>query len=356
MTKLNKKNTKKFSKIINHTLHDLMKRNKKVVCFGLGINDPKGIFGTTLNLKKKFGSNRVFDMPISENAITGIALGLSLNNYIPIVTHQRLDFFLLAMDQLVNNLAKWKYMFSSKKKTTVIIRLIVGRGWGQGPTHSQSLQSWFVHIPGIKVLAPAFASDYKNLLNQSIKQPGPTIVIEHRWLHELDSKINKKRKKTNIANILSKGKSITIITYSYSTIEILQLKEILNKSGVYFDHIDLCSLKPLNYDLIFKSVKKTGKLIILDNLSHNICSIGKDIISNLIEKDQNIFKISPKLLTLPDYPSPTSHYLTKNFYVNKETILRNISEMTKIKIKDKNKINIKKLMHDVPNLSFNGPF
>ena len=155
---------------------------------------------------------------------------------------------------------------------------------------------------------------------------------------------------------MSKGKSITIVTYSYSTIEILQLKDILNKSGVYFDHIDLCSLKPLNYDLIFKSVKKTGKLIILDNLSHNICSIGKDIISNLIEKDQKIFKISPKLLTLPDYPSPTSHYLTKNFYVNKETILRNISEMTKIKIKDKNKINIKKLMHDIPNLSFNGPF
>ena len=98
MTKFNKKNTKKFSKIINHTLHDLMKRNNKIICFGLGINDPKGIFGTTLNLKKKFGSNRVFDMPISENAITGIALGLSLNNYIPIVTHQRLDFFLLAMD------------------------------------------------------------------------------------------------------------------------------------------------------------------------------------------------------------------------------------------------------------------
>ena len=93
MSKLTKKNTKKFSKIINYTIHDLMRRNKKVICFGLGINDPKGIFGTTLNLKKKFGSNRVFDIPISENAITGIALGLSLNNYIPIVTHQRLDFF-----------------------------------------------------------------------------------------------------------------------------------------------------------------------------------------------------------------------------------------------------------------------
>ena len=198
--------------------------------------------------------------------------------------------------------------------------------------------------------------DSCNLLNESIKQPGPTIVIEHRWLHELDSKLIKKRKKTNLANLLSKGKSITIVSYSYSTIEILQLKEILNKSGVHFDHIDLCSLKPLNYDLIYKSVKKTGKLIILDNLSHNICSIGKDIISHLIERDQKIFKITPKLLTLPEYPSPTSHYLTKKFYVNKETILKNISEMTKIKIKDKNKTNIKKLMHDIPNLSFNGPF
>lgn len=111
-----KKKLYKFSEIINLTLKEVLKKNKQVICYGLGINDPKGIFGTTKDLKNMFGINRVFDVPISENSLTGMALGMSLNNFIPIVTHQRLDFFLLAMDQLVNNLAKWKFMFASKKK------------------------------------------------------------------------------------------------------------------------------------------------------------------------------------------------------------------------------------------------
>jgi pyruvate/2-oxoglutarate/acetoin dehydrogenase E1 component len=144
-----------LSKLINLTLDRAMKDSKKVICFGLGATDPKGIFGTTLNLEKKFGSGRVFDVPASENALTGFAIGCSLNNKIPILVHQRLDFALLSIDQIFNGAAKWLYMSAGKKNVPLVIRLIIGRGWGQGPQHSQSLESIFAHIPGLKVVCPS---------------------------------------------------------------------------------------------------------------------------------------------------------------------------------------------------------
>ena len=151
------------SQAINEATIMAMKKDNSVYVIGEGVNDPKEIFGTTKNLKKKFGKNRVFDTPASENAMTGIGIGMSLNGKIPIMVHQRLDFFLLAMDQLVNNASKWNIMFGGKNRVPITIRLIIGRGWGQGPTHSQNLQSWFAHVPGLKVVAPSFPSTMKNI-------------------------------------------------------------------------------------------------------------------------------------------------------------------------------------------------
>ena len=137
-----------FASAINEALHRAMRDDPSVICYGLGINDPKAIFGTTKNLENRFGSDRVFDTPTSENAMTGIGIGASLAGIKAVMTHQRLDFFLLAMDQLVNSAAKWHYMFGGQINVPITIRLIIGRGWGQGPTHSQNLQAWFAHIPG----------------------------------------------------------------------------------------------------------------------------------------------------------------------------------------------------------------
>ena len=158
----------KFSEAINQALHKAMSIDENVICFGLGVNDPKTIFSTTKGLEEKFGSNRVFDVPTSENALTGIGIGASMNGIKPVMTHQRLDFFLLAMDQLVNSAAKWHYMFGSQVSIPITIRLILGRGWGQGPTHSQNLQSWFAHIPGLKVVMPSTPQDARDLLINSI--------------------------------------------------------------------------------------------------------------------------------------------------------------------------------------------
>ena len=180
-----------FKDSINRALVYSMEKDKNMLCFGLGTTDPKGVFGTTLGLEKKFGKKRVFDMPTSENAMTGVSIGASLNGIRSVVTHQRLDFFLLAMDQLVNSAAKWYFMFGGKVSIPITIRLIIGKGWGQGPTHSQSLQSWFSHIPGLKVVMPTFPSDAYNLLKKAIRDPNPVIFIEHRWLHNIEQETKK---------------------------------------------------------------------------------------------------------------------------------------------------------------------
>ncbi|MGZ5926964.1 MAG: alpha-ketoacid dehydrogenase subunit beta, partial [Rhizomicrobium sp.] len=172
-----------FAQSIRDGLAVAMAADPAVICFGLGADDPKGVFGTTLDLHKQFGSDRVFDMPTSESAMTGIAIGAALNGLKPVLTHQRLDFALLSMDQLVNNAAKWRFMFGGRRSVPITIRMIIGRGWGQGPTHSQSLQAWFAHIPGLKVVMPTTAEDAKGLLLSSIFDPDPVIFLEHRWLH-----------------------------------------------------------------------------------------------------------------------------------------------------------------------------
>ena len=141
-----------------------MSDDNSVICFGLGATDPKGIFGTTSGLEEKFGHKRVFDIPTSENAMTGIGIGASMTGIKTILTHQRLEFFLLAVDQLVNSAAKMHYMFGGKINIPITIRLIIGRGWGQGPTHSQNLHAWFAHIPGLKVVMPSNANDAYHLL------------------------------------------------------------------------------------------------------------------------------------------------------------------------------------------------
>jgi pyruvate dehydrogenase E1 component beta subunit len=344
-----------YAQAINLALAEEMQRNKNLVCFGLGVNDSLKFFGTTKGLKEKFGENRVFETPTSENAMTGIGIGMSLYKNPCVMMHQRLDFFLLAMDQLVNSGAKWHYMFGGAKSVPITIRLVVGKGWGQGPTHSQSLQSWFAHIPGLKVVMPSLPSDAYNLLKASIRDPNPVIFIEHRWLHGSEEKnLIKKNinKQIGFSKLLSKGNDFTVVTYSLSTIEVLALRKELNKNNIYFDHIDLQTIKPLDLNIVKKSVKKTKKLLVLDTISHPICSIGSEILSQVF-LDKNI-KLSkaPLLLTLPDVPAPTSTFYTKDYYISKEDILKNIEKLINKKIN----IKMTNIIHDVPDSKFKGPF
>lgn len=343
-----------FSEIVNLTLKEIMRSNNKTVLFGLGVDDPKGIFGTTKGLKQIFGSNRVFDMPASENAMTGVAIGMSLNKMIPIMNHQRMDFFLLSMDQIVNNAAKWKYMFGGQQKCPIIVRLIVGRGWGQGPTHSQNFQNMFATVPGLKIYIPSFPSTIRSILHSSIKSSDPVLIIEHRWLHNTVENIDLKIKPKKIKGIekIKNGKDLTIVSSSYSSIEIIKIYNNLKKANISIDHLDINTLKPLDIRPIFNSVKKTGRLLILDNSVHKYCSFGDYIISKIISKNKRIFKKEPINLCLPDIPSPTSYHLSKNFYYSSKDICKEISKLVEKKITILKKTH----EHDVPDPEFRGPF
>jgi len=349
---------KTFAGAINEALHISMKKDKKILCYGLGVTDPKGVFGTTLNLEKKFGSERVFDIPTSENAITGVAIGAALNGIKSVVTHQRLDFFLLAMDQLVNSAAKWYYMFGSRRSVPITIRLIIGRGWGQGPTHSQNLQSWFNHIPGLKVVMPSFADDAKGLLIASIFDPNPVVFLEHRWLHGIKTDFKKGNYKTKIgkAKICKTGKDITIVGMSYLTLEAIKASKYLyDNFNIKAEIIDLRTIKPLDWKSIFESVEKTGRLLVLDT-GFTTGSVAGEIVAKVSTEKFNKLKSAPARLAMPDVPEPTSFALTKNFHITSQTIIKKVLKILNINDNGKLKNLSAPKFHDQPNELFKGPF
>ncbi|MCL5072129.1 MAG: alpha-ketoacid dehydrogenase subunit beta [Actinobacteria bacterium] len=352
-----KKRKLNYAQAINEAMFCAMEQDESVICFGLGVDDPKRIFGTTLGLKEKFGSERVFDMPTSENAMTGVGIGASLNGIRPVMSHQRLDFFLLAMDQLVNNAAKWHYMFGGKTSAPIVIRLLIGRGWGQGPTHSQSLQSWFAHIPGLKVVMPATAGDAKGLLISSILDNKPVIFIENRWLHNLEGDVPEGDYRVPIgkAQRLNIGEDISIIANSFMTIEALHAIEVLLENGINCDLIDLRTVSPIDWEMIFSSTKKTGRVLVLDT-SVSMCSVASEIVARISMECFNNMKCAPVRLALEDCPTPTSLALTKKFYIGAEDIATAAGKMLGKKI-DSSKICTKKTFpHDVPGDWFKGPF
>ena len=344
-----------FVEAINESIHLEMRRNKKLITFGLGINDPKRIFGSTKGLVERFSSERVFDVPTSENALTGIGLGLSLGGNSVLMTHQRLDFFLLAFDQLINSISKWNYMFNGNSgKVNITIRLIVGRGWGQGPTHSQNLQSVFSHFPGLRVIVPTTPYDAKGLLTSSLRDPNPVIFLEHRWLHNSEGYVPKNNYLINLekSKILKKGKDISIISTSYMTPEIKNIYKKLKDKNIDFEHIDLICCKPLDTKSIVKSVKKTGRVIILDT-GFKTNSISSEIITLINENCFKDLKHRPIRITAPDIPEPTSYGLTRFYYHDSDNILSKILSIFNKKIK---KQKLKKSHHDIPGEWFKGPF
>jgi acetoin:2,6-dichlorophenolindophenol oxidoreductase subunit beta len=346
-----------FANAINEALTEAMTIDPDVICYGLGVPDPKGVFGTTMGLQEKFGDDRVFDMPTSENAMTGIGIGASLYGLRPVITHQRLDFALLSMDQLVNNAAKWRFMFGGQRGVPLTVRMILGRGWGQGPTHSQNLQAWFAHVPGLKVVMPATAEDAKGLLLSSIFDPDPVIFLEHRWLHNLRGEVREGdcRIPLGKAELLREGEDITVVAMSYMTIEALHAVDHLTEKGINCDLIDLRSVRPLDWQAIETSVNRTGRLLVLDtgNLTG---SISGEIVARVTANCWESLKCAPQRLAMPDYPEATSPALTEGYHIRAEHIAEKIGKMLYREVESTSLAQQRKHPHDVPGDWFTGPF
>lgn len=348
-----------FATEIRSGLDEILFADPRVIIMGLGVTDPKGVFGTTLGLHEKYGSKRVIETPTSENAITGIGVGLAITGYRPIMVHQRLDFFLLAMDQLVNSAAKWQYMFGGQQSVPITIRLITGRGWGQGPTHSQNLHSWFAHIPGLKVVMPAFARDAKNLLKESVNDPNPVVFIEDRWCHmqNIEYPDVGKNNQTTIGQgeVIENGTDLTIVSAGFSTIQSFRAVKCIQKQGVSIELIDLKTIKPLDTSIIIKSIQKTGKLLVVDS-GPAISSFGSEIISQVSRLAFKWLKLAPEMITAPDIPEPASYGVTGSFKFDSRDIAIKVLEILGKDLFHFDLSGLIDVPHDVPHKTFKGPF
>lgn len=346
-----------FANAIHEAMHQAMAADENVIAYGLGINDPKSIFGTTAGLEQRFGKERVFDMPTSENAMTGVAIGAALNGIRPVMVHQRLDFFLLAMDQLVNSAAKWHFMFGGKRSVPITIRLILGRGWGQGPTHSQNLQAWFAHIPGLKVVMPTSAEDAKGLLTSSIFDDNPVLFLEHRWLHNVLGEVPEPSYRTPLgkASRVREGDAVTIVAMSYMTVEAIHAADFLAQQGIFCDVIDLRTIRPLDWAAVFVSVRRTGRVLALDT-GHTTGSVAGEVLARVSSECWSNLKGAPQRIAMPDYPEGTSPALTQAYHPRAETIVKLVAAMIGMKIDISTLITQRVCPHDVPGDWFTGPF
>ena len=332
-----------FAEAIRESTDQCLANDPSVYVMGLGVPDPKGIFGTTVGLREKYGAKRVMDMPVSENGMTGVAIGSALMGMRPIMTRQRIDFMLLSLDQIINNAAKWYYMFGGQKSVPLVIRLLVGQGWGQGPQHSQSLQTLFAHIPGLKVVMPFSPYDAKGLLTTSVKDDNPVVFIEHRWLHNLYGEVPVDSFQVPIgkARIARKGKDLTIVSASYMLVEVLKAADCLKKDGIDVEVVDIRSVKPLDEETIIQT----------------FLSISAEIISIVVENAFKHLKKPPCRVTFPDVPTPTSWAIANNFYPRAINILNKVEELLDLPKKSEKEWGLSPTGPlDVPDKSFTGPF
>jgi pyruvate dehydrogenase E1 component beta subunit len=344
-----------FAAALNEAADLVLAADRRVFIMGLGVPDPKGLFGSTAGLVERHGPARVRDMPTAENGMTGIALGAALAGMRPILTHQRVDFALLAMEQMVNQVAKWHYMFGGQASAALVIRMIIGRGWGQGPQHAQSLQSWFAHVPGLKVVMPSTPYDAKGLLIASVEDDAPVVIFEHRWLYNIEGAVPEGvyRVPLGSARVAREGTDVTIAATSFMTLEALRAAEVLASRGVSVEVVDVRSLAPLDEELLVRSVSKTRHLVVADT-GGVAYGAGAEIAARMTERCFGQLGRAPRRVGLAECPSPSSPALAADYYPRAAHVVSAIYELLDLGPAPKEPDLPYPL--DVPDPSFTGPF
>ncbi len=346
-----------YAQALNEAQDLCLQRYPEVILMGLGVPDPTGVFGTTTGLQEKYGDRRVFDIPLAENAMTGVALGAAITGSRPIFTHHRVEFSMTAMEQIVNQAAKWHYMFNGTMKAPLTIRMVIGRGWGQGPQHSQSLQAIFAHIPGLKVIMPATPEDAKGLLIGAVEDDNPVICLEHRWLYNVTGDVSPDyfTEPLGKCELRSTGDDVTIVACSYMTLEALRAADLLRSIGINADVIDLRTISPIDVSPIINSAKRTGAVVIGDT-GHVKFGISSEISAIVVEHAFQELHSPPVRVGLPDHPTPTGIALARDYYPGARDLataclkaLGRQDEAVQITVEDRPN-------SDQPDPSFVGPF
>jgi len=319
-----------YAEAIREALDEALEMDPNVFVMGQGVDDPSGMFGATLNLHEKHGRERVFDTPLAENGLTGIAIGAAIGGMRPVYFHNRPDFLLLAMDQIVNHASKWHYMFGGAVNIPIVIWACTGRGWGSAAQHSQALQGLFMHIPGLKIVMPSTCYDAKGFMLSAIADNNPVIILEHRHNFKYRGFVPEHTYKVPIGKgiVRRKGKDITIISASYMVLEAYRAAEELAKDGIDAEVVDIRTLRPLDEEIILTSVQKTGRVVVADT-GWKTGGITAEISAMIVEKGFISLKAPICRVACPDIPTPAGFVLEETFYKGRAEIIEAVRNLVK---------------------------
>ena len=305
----------KFREAVHQATLQAMEKDPKVFLIGVGIIDPRAVWGTLSGALEKYGIDRVIEGPLSEDALTGISIGAATMGFKPILVHHRIDFVTLTMNQLINHAAKWPAMFGYQQKVPMVVRAVVGRGWGNGPQHTQSHHALFSHVPGIKTVVPSNPRDAKGLLLAAVQDGGPVVYIEHRWLHEDEADVPSEYYLTPIgkAAVTKEGKDISLVAVGPMVTESLKAAVSLEKFGLSAEVIDLRTTHPLDIPAVLRSVKKTGRLAVADS-DWGPCGVAGEVIAAVSEGAFSSLKSAPARIIWPHISVPSSQAIEALFY------------------------------------------
>jgi len=308
-------------------------------------------------LHDEFGDLRIIETPASEAACMGIALGMASAGLRPIFVHQRLDFAILSVDQLVNQVAKWHFMYGGKLRAPLVVRMIVGRGWGQGPQHSQALHAWFAHVPGLRVVMSSFPEETRNSLYWSVLDDAPVVFIEHRWMHLVKGKVSIGPPKPELSGSIVRraGSDVTLVCISFMTVECLEAAKLLADRGIEAEVVEIIAVSPLDVSKVRESVAKTGRLLVAD-IGVAQFGVSSEIIFSVLEDGKVHLRSAPARIGLPSVPTPTGSHASAHFYPTSTAIANSVLDLMKVTSSARFTETRSVFELDVPNSRFLGPY
>jgi acetoin:2,6-dichlorophenolindophenol oxidoreductase subunit beta len=300
---------------VREALDYALREDPRVFVMGQGVDDPSAMFGTTRGLAEQFGHSRVFDTPVSEESMTGIAAGAAMNGMRPVYMHNRPDFILLAFNQLVTHASKIHFMDAGQTSVPMVIWAAIGRGWGSGAQHSQAIQGLLLGVPGLKIVMPSTPYDAKGLLLAAIADNNPVLVFEHRWLMKKDGIVPAEPYIVPIGKAVCrrKGRDLTVVGASHAIELAERAADEVARMGIDVEVIDLRTIKPLDQDTVIESVRRTGRLLVVDTgwATGGVCAEVGFLVA---ERAFDSLRAPIRRIGLPDVPTPAGKTLETYYY------------------------------------------
>ena len=317
----------RYAHAINQALADAMRADDTVIVLGEDVAEAGGSFKVTRGLAETFGVGRVIDTPISESTIVSASVGAAMSGLRPVVEIMFMDFMTLAMDAIVNQAAKARFMFGGRTSVPMVVRTPHGGGLSAGPQHSQCLEAWFAHVPGLKVVCPWSPQDAYSLLRSSIEDPDPVIFIEHKGLYAGRGEVDTGFKVSiGKAMVVREGTDSTVVTYGATVAACLAAAEKLSQEGIELEVIDLRSLQPWDEATVFQSIAKTHRAVVVHEAVQAF-GIGAEIAARIGEDAFDELDAPVVRIGAPFMPVPFSSVLEQRYAVTADSVIRGVRKV-----------------------------